>query len=65
MKRTKMSFKNLGMPLKKTELRQIMAGSNGGTRCNQVACPDHLFCHTRGCDVCVNISEYTGLGICF
>ncbi len=64
MKTTKMNLKNLGVALKKSELRQIMAGS-GGSRCNAVACPDHLFCHTKGCDVCVNISEETGLGMCF
>jgi len=52
MKTTKINFKNFGIALKKSELRQIMAGS-GGSTCNQIACSDHFFCQTKGCNACV------------
>jgi len=64
MKTMKMSFKNLGTPLKKSELRQIMAGSGGGTRCMSISCPDALFCNTKACGFCI-ISEGEAMGFCY
>jgi len=65
MKTTKMNLKNLGVALKKSELRQIMAGSGGGTRCMGISCPDNVFCNSKACGFCINISEETGMGICY